>query len=146
MEKITQKTIKEWVNSCLRKSDAVQLEDDAKKFSDIIKFFKDNKDRETVILPCDDPGNGETGFIIFTNDIQEEKSVIYKNRVFNVDRKVSCDFEDFEKYFYNAVDKNYYIIHWQNPKTLKLGFISLAGDESVLYYIRLNELKRNNII
>lgn len=149
MEKITQKTFREYKNS-MTCPQGISMRNDIPDAEEITrclfvpKFFEENKDHEICVLSCDDIENGKVGYAIFTSDtIEDEKNMLIQKKVFNVDKTIVCEtIESFEMAFNDAAANNYYMIKCDDPKRLRVGFIVLSGNETILYYVRLNEYKK----
>ena len=94
-----------------------------------------------VVLPADNPIDGTFGCIVFEKE-NDENSLTYGSKVYDSCEKIDCDdgavfFEALQE----SLDSNYPTFMCDQPKILRIGFVSLRNDGNKFYSLGISGYK-----
>lgn len=105
-------------------------------------FYGGTLEDEMMVLPCDEPVKGRFGCIVVDKN-NHEKSLTYSSQAYHACDEVRCEGgEEFFNALKESLDSNYPTFVCDEPKILRIGFVSLRNDQNKHYSLGLGEYKR----
>jgi len=94
-----------------------------------------------VVLPADSPVDGTFGCIVFEKE-NDKNSLTYSRRVYDSCDLIPCvNGEEFFDELQKSLDSNYPTFICDQPKILKVGFVSLRNDGNKFYSLGIAAYK-----